>query len=58
VNGQGVAFISNVLGQSIRQFSIAENQQTIQIDDLQDGHYFLRIIRGNGEIVVKKFVKR
>jgi hypothetical protein len=58
VNGQGVAFISNVLGQSIRQFSIAENQQTIQIDDLQDSHYFLRIIRGNGEIVVKKFVKR
>jgi hypothetical protein len=58
VNGQGVAFISNVLGQSVRQFSIAENQQTIQIDDLQDSHYFLRIIRGNGEIVVKKFVKR
>ncbi len=58
VNGQGVAFISNVLGQSVRQFSIAENQQTIQIDDLQDGHYFLRIFRANGEIVVKKFVKR
>jgi predicted outer membrane repeat protein len=58
VNGQGIAFIFNVLGQSTQQFSIAENQQTIQIDDLQDGHYFLRILRANGEIVVKKFVKR
>jgi parallel beta-helix repeat protein len=58
VNGQGVAFISNVLGQSVQQFSISESQQTIQIDDLQDGHYFVQIIRGNGEVVVKKFVKR
>jgi hypothetical protein len=41
VNGEGVAFISNVLGQSVQQFRILENQQTIQIDDLQDGHYFL-----------------
>ena len=58
MNGEGVAFISNVLGQSVQQFRILENQQTIQIDDLQDGHYFLQLFKANGKIDVKKFVKR
>lgn len=57
VNGQGAAYIFNALGQTVRQFNIGENQKSIRIDDLQEGHYFLQVLQANGEKLRKVFIK-
>jgi hypothetical protein len=58
VNGQGTGFISNFLGQAVQHFNVEENQKTIRIDNLKQGHYFLQIFQANGEKVSKIFVKK
>jgi hypothetical protein len=58
VNGQGAAYIFNSLGQTVREFNIGENQKTIRIDDLQEGHYFLQVLQVNGETLRKVFIKK
>lgn len=57
VNGQGTVFIANTLGQVVQQFNVGENQQTIRIDNLKEGHYFLQVLQPNGEKLRKIFIK-
>lgn len=56
-NGKGLANVFNMLGQSVQQFRIDENQQTIQISNLPNGHYWLQILQANGKVIGEKFIK-
>ena len=51
--------ILNATGQLIRiyAFSQTTQQQTIQLDDLQSGIYFVKIILEDKRIILKRIVK-
>ena len=55
--GEGIATIYNVLGQPVREFSINNDQLSIDVKDLPKGQYILRIARQNGDVVTEQFVK-
>jgi len=56
-NGVGQATIYNVLGQPVRSININEASFYLNVNDLPQGQYFLRVIKTNGEISTLQFVK-
>lgn len=51
--------IQNVLGQEIKRFGfIRSNTAELNISDLNNGIYFLRVFRENGGTAARKFIKR
>ncbi|MEN0003923.1 MAG: T9SS type A sorting domain-containing protein [Bacteroidota bacterium] len=57
INGKGQATIYNLLGQSVRQLVIDSEQFRIPTTDLVDGQYILQVLRVDGTVVAKQFVK-
>jgi len=57
INGEGKATIYNSLGQAVKQFAIDGNKATIQLSELEDGQYYLRVHQEDGTIVTKQFSK-
>jgi hypothetical protein len=57
VNGQGTAIIYNALGQPVRQFTINNEQFSINTSDFDKGQYILQIINNNGIVNTKRFIK-
>lgn len=55
---QGIATIHNLLGQPVKEFSINNEQENIDISDLTEGQYLLMIQAENGERVIQQFVKQ
>lgn len=52
--------ISNILGKQVRQMELSgvENRQTIQLSDLADGIYTVKIIQGQEETLRKLVIKK
>jgi hypothetical protein len=51
--------IRNVLGQGMKRFgSIRSNAVDLKIDDLDNGVYFIRVCSQDGNVAVKRFLKR
>ncbi len=57
VNGEGKATIFNTLGQPIKRLSVNDSQTDIQLTDLLSGQYYLQVVREDGTIVNKSFLK-
>ena len=57
IDGQGQATIHNLLGQTVRQFSINNEQFSINVTDLPKGQYILHIKQQNGIMTTKRFIK-
>jgi len=57
INGEGKATIYNSVGQAVKQFAIDGNKATIQLSELEDGQYYLRVHQEDGTIVTKQFSK-
>lgn len=55
---QGIATIHNLLGQPVKEFSINNEQENIDLSDLTEGQYLLMIQAANGERVIQQFVKQ
>ena len=49
--------IYNALGQVVKQLSISSEQLKINVADLQEGIYTLRLQTKNGTMITKQFVK-
>ncbi|MFK7948271.1 MAG: LamG-like jellyroll fold domain-containing protein [Saprospiraceae bacterium] len=56
-NGEGNAAIFNLLGQPVKQFAVNSQQVTISMSDLLKGQYLIRIMKNDGTIVTKRFLK-
>jgi hypothetical protein len=56
-NGEGLVTVYNVLGQPVHQITNKESQITLNLNDLPQGQYILKIIKANGAIITKQFVK-
>lgn len=56
-NGEGQAIIYNALGQPVRQIQITNSMQQVDMSDLPQGIYLLRIEKSNGETVVQQLIK-
>lgn len=57
INGKGKATIYNALGQAVKYLTIDANQVNIQLAELLNGQYYLRVLDQDGRIVVKQFSK-
>ena len=57
IDGQGQATIYNVIGQSVKSFSILQTPFLINTSDLPKGQYILRIQQENGELNTQQFIK-
>jgi len=57
VNGKGEAIIFNTAGQQITQVTITTVKQDIDVSDLPQGTYVLRIKYLSGELITRKFIK-
>ncbi len=55
MDGVGQATIYNMLGQTIRQFAINNEQETINVEDLERGQYILYIKKEDGLLVSTRF---
>ncbi len=57
MDGQGLATIYSLLGQSIRTFNIQSSTFKINTANLANGQYILYIQRADGSVATKRFVK-
>lgn len=55
--GKGNATIYNMHGQPVRDFSINNWRCSIDVRDLPNGHYILRITNQNGNVISQQFVR-
>jgi len=57
VGAEGKVTIYNILGQPMKQFTVSDENSSIDVVDLPKGQYILRIQQQNGNMVTKQFVK-
>ena len=57
INGEGQAMIYNTLGQLVKELTIDSQQWTINTSDLPKGQYILHIIKQNGNMITKQFIR-
>ena len=57
VNGQGIAKISNILGQIILEKNINQEHSSINVSSLPKGQYILIIQKVNSEVINLQFTK-
>lgn len=56
-NAVGLATIYNVFGKPVKQITIESSQNTIELSELLNGQYYLKVLRADGTIVSKQFAK-
>ncbi|NJN78830.1 MAG: T9SS type A sorting domain-containing protein [Saprospiraceae bacterium] len=54
---QGNIIIYNSLGQIVRQISVNDSQTMINVSDLENGIYTLKLQKTDGTLISKQFVK-
>ncbi len=57
INGEGQATIYNVIGEAVKHLTIDVNQVSIQLADLLNGQYYLKVLKKDGTIITKQFSK-
>lgn len=56
-NGEGIATIYNISGQSMLSVTIGDSKQQIDVASLPKGNYVLALRQNNGQLLTRSFVK-